>query len=84
LSNKKIPAGTYSVHPRATITNKALTRVRPPLSLLLEREFFPGADPKDIREFMQDDCACEIDSAWDLWEHNLHQIRYHPSIIAGR
>jgi hypothetical protein len=33
---------------------------------------------------MQDDCACEIDSAWDLWEHNLHQIRYHPSIIAGR
>jgi hypothetical protein len=50
--------------------------------LLFEREFTPGADPKDIlesaREFMQDDCACEIDAAWDLWEHNGDEWKLAP------
>ena len=38
----------------------------------LEREFMPGADPKEMmdaaREFAHDDCAFEIDTAWDLWQ----------------
>jgi hypothetical protein len=50
--------------------------------LLFEREFTPGADPKDIlesaREFMQDDCACEVDAAWDLWDHNGTEWKLAP------
>lgn len=49
----------------------ALEHAEPPL---FEREFAPGADPKDLlesaREFMLDDCTCEVDAFWDLWEHN--------------
>ncbi|HLX43047.1 MAG TPA: hypothetical protein VKR43_06420 [Bryobacteraceae bacterium] len=39
---------------------------------LFEREFIPGAEPREIveaaSEFMKDDCACELDAAWDLWQ----------------
>lgn len=38
----------------------------------LERDFAPGAEPRILidaaREFMHDDCACEVDTAWDLWQ----------------
>jgi hypothetical protein len=40
---------------------------------LLEREFLPGAELDAIleaaHEFMQPDCACEIEAFWDLWQH---------------
>lgn len=38
----------------------------------IEREFAPGADPRVMietaREFMHDDCMCEVNTAWDLWQ----------------
>ena len=49
----------------------AIEHSEPPL---LEREFLAGAEPAAIvdaaREFMQPDCACEIDASWDLWQHD--------------
>jgi hypothetical protein len=48
----------------------AIAHSEPPL---LEREFLPDAEPAAIleaaREFMQPDCACEIDTFWDLWQY---------------
>jgi hypothetical protein len=48
----------------------AIAYSEPPL---LEREFLPDAEPAVIleaaREFMQPDCACEIDAFWDLWQY---------------
>jgi hypothetical protein len=47
----------------------AIEHSEPPL---FEREFVPGEEPAAMteaaREFMHDDCACEIDAAWDLWQ----------------
>jgi len=46
----------------------ALEHSEPPL---FEREFAPGVEAAamtEAREFMHDDCACEIDAAWDLWQ----------------
>jgi hypothetical protein len=47
----------------------AIDHSEPPL---LEREFPPGTDPKEMidaaREFAHDDCLYEIDTAWDLWQ----------------
>jgi hypothetical protein len=41
---------------------------------VLEREFLPGAESADVleaaREFMQADCACEIETFWDLWQYD--------------
>jgi hypothetical protein len=38
----------------------------------LEKDFPPGADPRAMleaaREFTHEDCVCEIDAAWDLWQ----------------
>ncbi len=57
----------------------ALEHSEPPL---FEREFAPGADPKDIlesaREFMLDDCTTEVDAAWDLWDHNGTEWKLAP------
>lgn len=39
---------------------------------LFEREFPHAAEPPEMieaaTEFMHDDCACELDAAWDLWQ----------------
>ena len=57
----------------------ALEHTEPPL---FEREFVPGADPKDLlesaREFMLDDCTTEVDAAWDLWDHNGTEWKLAP------
>ncbi len=49
----------------------AIAHSEPPL---IEREFLPGAEAADIleaaREFMQADCACEIETFWDLWQYD--------------
>jgi len=38
----------------------------------LERDFAPGTDPRVLiesaREFMHEDCLCEVEAAWELWE----------------
>jgi hypothetical protein len=50
-----------------------------------EREFPPGTPPKPIieaaAEFMHDDCACEIDTAWDLWEYQEEDWELAPSPV---
>jgi len=47
----------------------AIEHVEPPQ---IAQEFTPGTDPRIMietaREFMHDDCVCEIDAAWDLWQ----------------
>jgi len=47
----------------------ALEHLEPPQ---LEREFSPATDPQAIiesaREFAHEDCAFEVDAAWDLWQ----------------
>jgi hypothetical protein len=57
----------------------ALEHTEPPL---FEREFAPGADPKSLldsaREFMLDDCTCEVDAAWDLWDHDGTEWKLAP------
>jgi len=49
----------------------AIAHSEPPL---LEREFLPDAEAAVIleaaREFMQPDCACEIETFWDLWQYD--------------
>ncbi len=49
----------------------ALEFAEPPA---LERSFEPGGDIREIlaaaRSFVQPDCCCEIDTAWDLWQYN--------------
>ena len=49
----------------------AIAHSEPPL---IEREFLPGAGAADMleaaREFMQADCACEIETFWDLWQYD--------------
>ena len=41
---------------------------------MVEREFPVGSDVETVmsaaREFMQADCACEIDTTWDLWDYD--------------
>jgi hypothetical protein len=48
----------------------AIEHAEPPL---FEREFAPGTEPRPIldaaREFMHEDCACQVDTFWDLWQH---------------
>jgi hypothetical protein len=57
----------------------ALEHTEPPL---FEREFAPGADAKDLlesaREFMLSDCTCEVDAAWDLWDHDGTEWKLAP------
>ncbi len=40
---------------------------------LLEREFPSGAEPGAIlaaaREFAKGDCTCQVETFWDLWQH---------------
>ena len=47
----------------------AIEQIEPPQ---FEREFVPGADPKEIiaaaREFAHEDCVFEIETNWDLWQ----------------
>jgi hypothetical protein len=47
----------------------ALEHAEPPL---IDRAFPPGNEPSIMvaaaREFMHDDCACELSAAWDLWQ----------------
>jgi hypothetical protein len=47
----------------------AIEHIEPPQ---IEREFPPGTDSVEMvtaaREFMQEDCVCEIDGAWDLFQ----------------
>jgi hypothetical protein len=51
----------------------AIERTEPPQ---FEREFPHAEDPAETvddvlaaaGEFMQDDCLCEVDAAWDLWQ----------------
>jgi len=49
----------------------AIEHVEPPQ---FEREFPPVPDPADMissaREFMHDDCVCETDAAWDLFQYD--------------
>jgi hypothetical protein len=49
----------------------AIQHAEPPL---MEREFPSGTEVAVIldaaREFMHGDCACEIDTSWDLWQHD--------------
>lgn len=59
----------------------ALEYVEPPQ---LEREFLPGTEPREIiesaREFAHDDCAYEVDAAWDLWQFD-GEWRLAPSAV---
>jgi hypothetical protein len=59
----------------------ALEPVEPPQ---LEREFMPAADPKAIiaaaHEFAHDDCAFEVDAAWDLWQFD-EEWKLAPAIV---
>ncbi len=54
--------------------------------LLFEREFAPGADPKDVlesaREFIQGDCSCEIETSWDLWDHDGTEWKLAPVSVS--
>ena len=47
----------------------AINPSEPPL---IEREFPPESEASEIieaaREFVQADCACEVESFWDLWQ----------------
>jgi len=47
----------------------AIEHLEPPQ---MEKEFLPGVEPREIveaaREFTHDDCAIEVDAAWDLWQ----------------
>ena len=49
----------------------AIQLVEPPV---FEREFPVGTAVEDIveamREFLRADCACEIDTFWDLWQYD--------------
>jgi len=49
----------------------AINLTEPPV---FEREFPVGTDVEVIvesmREFLQPDCACEIDTFWDLWQYD--------------
>ncbi len=49
----------------------AIEHSEPPL---FEREFAPGAEPAAMveaaAEFTHDDCACEIEAAWELWQYD--------------
>jgi hypothetical protein len=39
---------------------------------LFEHDFAPATEPAimvdAVRDFMHDDCVCEIDAAWDVWQ----------------
>jgi hypothetical protein len=60
--------------------------VAPSEPLLFEREFAPDVDPKSVieaaREFVQDDCTCEIEGAWDLWDHDGTEWKLAPVAVA--
>jgi hypothetical protein len=57
----------------------ALEHTEPPL---FERDFPPTADSKELldsaAEFMRDDTTCEIDAAWDLWDHDGKEWKLAP------
>ncbi len=57
----------------------ALEHIEPPI---FERELTPTTDAKElmetIREFMHGDCACEVDAAWDLWDHDGTEWKLAP------
>jgi len=64
----------------------AVTLREPPL---LEREFAVSADTAgtcaDIlsaaEEFLQSDCAAEIDTFWDLWQHDGSEWKLQPAPV---
>lgn len=49
---------------------RAIEMAEPPL---LEKEFPLGAQPEELmkhaREFAHPDCSIEVETAWDLWQH---------------
>jgi hypothetical protein len=49
----------------------AIEHSEPPL---FEREFAPGVEPAAMAEaaaeFTHEDCACEIEAAWELWQYD--------------
>ena len=51
---------------------------------LLEREFPSAAEPGAIlaaaREFAKDDCACLVETFWDLWQHD-NEWKVEPAAI---
>ncbi len=59
----------------------AIEHLEPPQ---LEKEFQPGADPRALveaaRGFMHEDCAVEIDTAWDLWVYD-EEWRLAPAAV---
>ena len=56
---------------------------------LLEREFAVSEDTAgtsaDILsaagEFLQSDCACEVDTFWDLWQHDGKEWKLQPAPV---
>jgi hypothetical protein len=59
----------------------AIDYAEPPL---LEREFAPGTPPEMIveaaREFMHEDCTCQVETFWDLWQHD-QEWKLEPAAI---
>jgi len=49
----------------------AVEHAEPPL---IELEFPLAAEPsavlESVRELMHDDCACEVEASWDLWQYD--------------
>ena len=60
----------------------ALERVEPPV---LEREFEPGATAAEIGKFAAEmarpDCAVEVESSWDLWQHDGDDWKLSPATV---
>ena len=60
----------------------ALERVEPPV---LEREFLPGADAAEITTFASEmarpDCAIEVETSWDLWQHDGEDWKLGPASV---
>jgi hypothetical protein len=59
----------------------AIAHAEPPL---FERDFPPGTLPEAMveaaSEFMHEDCACEIDAAWDLMQFD-REWKLAPSLV---
>jgi hypothetical protein len=65
-----------------TLRVYAIEFVEPPLA---ERAFVPDASISDVisaaREFMQPDCACDLEAAWDLWQRETGEWEVRPSPV---
>jgi hypothetical protein len=59
---------------------QAISRAEPPI---FEHDLPAAGDREEAveeilesaREFMHEDCLCEVDAAWDLWQYDLAQSR---------